>query len=338
MENTNVSALYTQKINNQSIVDSSINSGSSIVKNSSELTALLCIFLENEKFDFNATIEVIRSLKSEKLIYSEISNHLFVTSKENVATFLSNVAKLKEKVFDPNSKEYEDLRHIVLKLYDHTQLANHQVNMFKIGQERFDNQLKSSDFFNEKIESNRETIDSMIKENNNFINQKIDSVNSQVVSLVALFTAMAFLVFGGLSSFESIFSNIQDVSVLKLLMLSSVWGIAILNTIAVFMFFTSRVIGRSFQADPSENNTLFNRYPYLILGNYILLSIFFISSSLYLYIKHKGYKLPDQIICNETIAFAVLFVLLAIIGYCCFFKKPKNKVKNSNEINPPSED
>lgn len=279
MNNNSVSSIYTQKTNCLEKKDSLKPNKQDLVSDEIELTKILCMHLENEKFDINATIMIIKILKDKRIVYSEISNHLFTkasksssNSSDSVAVFLSNVYTLKEQVLNSDDPSFNEIRHIVLKIYDHTQLANHQVSVFKFGQDQFDTYLKSSDY----------------------INQKIDSVNSQVLSLVALFTAMAFLVFGGLSSFESIFSNIKNVSLVKILILASVWGIGIINVIAVFMFFTSRIIGKSFSiTSNSDSNTdsIFHRYPYLVISNYILGSIFLLSCWLYLFLNKYNINL-----------------------------------------------
>lgn len=284
-----------------------------------ELTRILCSCLESKQFNAQSAIAIIEVLKTKKLIYSEISNHLFCASRDNVANFISNIEILKEQVTNSNNPNNQEIEHIVLKLYDHTHLANHQINVFKIGREELDTQLKNSDYLNTEIKSLISKVD-----------ERIESVNSQVISLVALFTAMSFLVFGGLSSFESIFSNIQETSLLKLIVLSSVWGIAIINTIGIFMFFTSKVVGKSFNKSSSENDTLYNRYPYITLGNFILLSIFFISSFLYLYIKQFGYNLPPSL--KQSIPYIIGFIGMVIVfGFAVHFIFKKKKKKKASE-------
>lgn len=308
------------------------------VKDSSTLTQILCMYLEKEEFEIDSAIEVIKNLKTERLLYSEISNRLFSFAQKdnsdsrNVAIFVSNVDILKEKILNTNNAEYEDIKPIVLKLYDHTQLANHQVSVFKVGQEQFDTYLKNSDYMNKKDSTISAKLDNAVDQMTTKVDSKIESVTSQVVSLVALFTAMSFLVFGGLSSFESIFSNIQDTSLLKLIILSSVWGFAILNTIAIFMFFTSRVVGKSFKISVQNANTLFKQYPYIILSNYTLLSILLFSSWLYMYVKKFGYKLPESY-CQASVYLFIgslffMIVFLTVLGFILF--KKKIRTENSN--------
>lgn len=293
--------------------------------NEFQLTALICIALkaDNNSFkskELNSTIDLLRQLNGRKLIYSEISNQMYTLSSDKsssdgkeFANFITNVEKLKDVVL--NDSSYQDLHDVVIKLYDHTQLANHQINVFRFNKEEFENMIKNSDE----------------------VGKKIESVNSQVLSLVALFTAMAFLVFGGLSAFESIFSNIQDVSTIKLSILSCIWGLGILNTIAVFMFFISKVIGKSFKQNEANDATLFQRYPYLILGNYILITLFCALSWIYLFVLKFDLTKKIKTIfslkywnlqrASIMILLIIIIVLLKVL-FNFFFDNPKQKNKN----------
>lgn len=150
-----------------------------------EITSLVCAALKTDSSKFNdsvidTVIELLKRLNGRKLIYSVISNQMYTLSSnksssdgKEFANFTANVDKLKDTVL--KNEKYKDLHDIIIKLYDHTQLATHQINVFRFNKEEFESMIKNSEE----------------------INKKIESVNSQVLSLVALFTAMAFLVFGG---------------------------------------------------------------------------------------------------------------------------------------------
>ena len=62
-------------------------------------------------------------------------------------------------------------------------------------------------------------------------------MNEQLITLVSIFTALAFLLFGGISSLDNIFSGIDKTSILKLLMIGCIWGICLVNLIFVFLLF-----------------------------------------------------------------------------------------------------
>lgn len=56
-------------------------------------------------------------------------------------------------------------------------------------------------------------------------------MNSQLLTMIGIFTALAFLVFGGINSLDNVFS--EGVPVLKLMVVGSVWGLCILNLVFV---------------------------------------------------------------------------------------------------------
>ena len=217
-----------------------------------------------------------------------------------------SLEKLKNAVSEDS--RYQDLRPYAIRLYDHAHLALNQINVFKLSKEDFESIISSSET----------------------INTKMESLSSQVLSLVALFTAMAFLVFGGLSSFESIFSNINNTSTLKLIILSTIWGLGILNTIAVFMFFTSRIIGKSFRQDNRDNATLFQKYPYLILGNYILILIFTVCCSLFFITKN--FDLSQNVFSANFWNIKKVLILAVSIISCTYVVFPlREKLFNSKQ-------
>ncbi len=281
------------------------NASKYIEFNEETLTNILCstLKIDSNKYNIENSINVLRAFEGKRIIYSVISGFIFSISDKQghsneVADFTTNVDKLKELVLH-NSK-YNDIKDKVIRLYDHTQLANNQINVFKLNKDEFENLIATS----------------------KTINQKFETSNSQSLSLVALFTAMAFLVFGGLSSFESIFSNLEKVSTLKLIVVASVWGLGILNVIAIFMFFMSKVIGKSFRHTDEKGVTLFQKYPYLILGNYVLISIFIFSSSLFLIVK-DNYDFSCHVIVLIIIAVITLIAMTCIF----FMKRPSIQFK-----------
>ncbi|MCR5540984.1 MAG: hypothetical protein K6F71_09250 [Ruminococcus sp.] len=150
-----------------------------LVDDPSELTKVLCTCLESKQFNVNSAVTIIKALKAKKLIYSEISNHLFVTSKDNVANFLSNIELLKDQITNSQDANYKEIEHIVYKLYDHTQLANHQISVFKIGKEELDNQLKNSEFISSKLGTLSAKVDNTINTVNSKFEDTVEAINSK---------------------------------------------------------------------------------------------------------------------------------------------------------------
>ena len=59
-------------------------------------------------------------------------------------------------------------------------------------------------------------------------------MNVQLISLVAIFTALSFLVFGGISSLDNIFDGAKNIPILKLIVVGSIWGLCCLYLYTLF--------------------------------------------------------------------------------------------------------
>lgn len=269
----------------------------------------ICESLSTDCNKFETEIKEVENLLSnhiktyDRFTYSSISKYMF--DNPNLReTIFSNVDTLYEQCSEEN-KRY------IFKLWDHVNLVSLQIDNLQLNQEQF------HDRFNFEIPIITDKV-----------NEKLESTNAQLISLVAIFTALAFLVFGSITSFESIFTNIQNTSLLKLIILASLWGIAILNIIAAFMFFISKVTGKSFSNSRDETASLFKRYPFLILGNYILSIILTFSCCIYLMAYRISQITEITVIFTENInrlAIIVVESIFIIFIYLLSFKKRKTK-------------
>lgn len=156
---------------------------------------------------------------------------------------------------------YVKAKVISLKVQDHINLAQQQCNSLK----------QSDEEYKEKFERNIE----------DFKVNTTKEMNEQLITLVSIFTALAFLLFGGISSLDNIFSGIKNVSVLKLIMIGCIWGICLVNLIFVFLFCVSKMTRLSFASTNNPEGTIFQKYPIFWWTNYIIISIFVMSSFFY---------------------------------------------------------
>lgn len=150
----------------------------------------------------------------------------------------------------------------IIKLWDHINLAltqeifvkNHQADIVSTAG-RLENQLAS--------------VASQVTE----AQKKVDGVITQMVSIVSIFTAISFVVFGGISSFQSIFTNVETVSLSKLMVLGCVWAFLLINLLFVFIYFIAKLTKVSIKTNPNFRANLIQRYPIMIYINMMLLSI-----------------------------------------------------------------
>lgn len=109
-------------------------------------------------------------------------------------------------------------------------------------------------------------------------------MNAQLLTMVSIFTALAFLVFGSINSLGSIFSN-HEIPLLKVIIVGCVWGICILNLIFVFLFCVGKMTGLNFKSNEEPDANIIQKYPIVWWTDLIILSI--LAGSLWTYYIQK---------------------------------------------------
>lgn len=244
--------------------------------------------------------------KEECFLYSEISNYIFSLGEEESGRFAINLNSLIEYCTEEQKIKDEKLKRLLLKFYDHSQLAIAQTK----------NLAKDDEEFKKMIETKLIPVYSEMEKK---IEKKGSDMTSQLVSLVAMFTALSFLVFGGISSLDNIFSGALDIPVIKLMMVGCIWGICILNLIFVFIYFVAKLLGVDIKTNRKSSANFIQRYPFTVWSNFIIFTIFLLLAWLYYIEKQKlgGWfirlaNLHKQGIClSGFLIIGILFVITA---------------------------
>ena len=108
-------------------------------------------------------------------------------------------------------------------------------------------------------------------------------------SLVSIFTALSFLLFGGIRSLDNIFAGAKDIPVTKLMIVGTIWCFCIMNLIFVFMFFVSKMTGLNIRSSQDVNANLVQRYPLIWWCDLTLIAVLLMSCWAY-YIKSEGFS------------------------------------------------
>ncbi|MBC5690557.1 hypothetical protein H8S37_16715 [Mediterraneibacter sp. NSJ-55] len=209
------------------------------------------------------TIALLRQYitEEERFLYSELSNYIYSLGNDGTGTFITNLESLAESVEQIDEKqENVDIRNITFKLYDHCQLA--------IAQSR--NLLKDKVDFQKMITDN---LSDVYDDFDKRVDRAKRDINTQLVSLVGIFTALAFLIFGSINSLDNIFQSLQSLSILKLMMTGCIWGIGVLNLIFIFLYFVAKITGTEIKTNLSRDANFIQRYPFTCWSNLILITI-----------------------------------------------------------------
>ncbi|MCI8639687.1 MAG: hypothetical protein HFG41_11295 [Coprococcus sp.] len=245
----------------------------------SEKVTEICnwLIIDSNKFEdekvFNMIFQYIKAYK--RLLYSQISNVVYACFNEHtpeeasnkLGTMISNIEKIvaytgtqqykdkKEKTKRPEERAaYEDTEKALIKIWDHVNLAQTQYSGLKQTDEEYKRKFdKSITPFKEEL---------------------VRDMNAQLLTMVSIFTALAFLVFGGISSLGSIFSN-HELPLLKVIIIGCVWGICLLNLIFVFLFCIGKMTGLNFKSNREPDANIVQKYPIVWWSDLIILTILF---------------------------------------------------------------
>ena len=203
--------------------------------------------------------------KYPRLLYSSLSNKVFQLSEKDFGLLETNLDKIKEYAIARDLFADAEKSRAFLKFYDHINLAHRQQVMFSTNKEDLKRQF---DEFASPVISN------ITKE-----------MTGQLVGLIGLFTALSFIVFGGISSMSGIMEALESTakiqsSILPVLIVAIAWAFCMMNLLFAFMYFVIRVTQLPKPVDDNAKNVV-QRYPVIFLTNYILLVLFLIFGALW---------------------------------------------------------
>lgn len=286
-------------------------------------TLALCEALNASTFETKKWVESIVEFTQKdtnRLVYSIISDFVFrLDQRDRVTTNIKSAANF---VLDKSHGEYSlAVRKMVVKIYDHINLAIRQKEMFD----------KNEADLNKDIQA--------IVENR--IDQKsaelTKEMTTQLVSLIAIFTALSFIVFGGISSLDSIFQSLQSVmikrnTVLPTLIVAVAWAFCLMNLLFGFMYFVLRITNlRSYENTDHKN--IVQRYPAVFVCDIALLFLLALFGGMWFAELHGiGRAVFVEVIEHSTgsfweaiFVFIALFAGIIIVVTVAYYKKPKGK-------------
>lgn len=255
-------------------------------------------------------------------MYSSISNYIFGKDEEELTTFETNidyVLHYVERKVAANTED-EQLRRMfksVLKFYDHANLAIQQQKL--VTRKRIDLEEEVEEILTPKISE-------ITKE-----------MTSQLVGLVSIFTALSFIVFGGISSLENMVTSLQGTlkdqqSILPILVLAMAWAFCMMNLLFGFMYFVIRITNLEKPVDENAANVV-QRYPVVFLCDYIILALLVLFSGMW-FAKTAAvgsgiYKFlvnnhPDITFAVAILAFILVFSILGAVLFGMY--KPEKKL------------
>lgn len=209
----------------------------------------------------------------KRILYSEVTVYIYALyedgDEKKLPIFISNVESILEYYVEKDSRVENENTKIFIKLWDHINLANNQIDKLKMSDEAF---AKRADPIIEQLNVTTRDLEETKK-----------GIITQLISIVGIFTALAFVGFGGISMLNSVFS-MESKGIMGIIVLGSLCGIVIMNLIFIFIYFISKMSHTSIKSCGHTDSckcSILTRYPFFYLSNAIMIEIFFVSTVLY---------------------------------------------------------
>ena len=191
--------------------------------------------------------------KVGRILYSEISNHLFSLEDETRGIFITNIDKLLNYVLDDSkfntkrvaysSDELNDCKNIVIKIYDHANLANNQISSSLdvasgIGVTILEDTQEQIDGIHKSINSAQKNINKKQKE----VEEQLKSVEKEYVAILGIFASIVFAVTGVFTFSTSVLENMQQGSMYRIIFIVLLIGFVFFNIICALFYWIDRII------------------------------------------------------------------------------------------------
>ncbi len=235
--------------------------------------------------------------KYDRILYATISNKIFAYQKTNtddnrLGDIITNLDILVQYCYDhSNESDSKITLKVVLKICDHVNLAQQQYQELHISdkeyQEKFERQMRLE---KEKL---------------------YHDINSHMVTMIGIFTALSFVIFGGINSIETAFVGMEDVPLSKLIAIGCVWGFGLLNLVYIFLYCIAKLNGLNFKNNVKPDANFVQKYQFIVIPNITIIAIMVVSL--------WGYFVMTNNLLAEVIALAaqnqVCFMVVSIIGF-----------------------
>lgn len=219
--------------------------------------------LSGDDYNPNITIEIIKSYlayseDNMRLMYSELSNHLFSMFKneKDESDYNYNIRKLYEHAMSDDDM-CGDCKKIIIKLFDHSLLVSYQITGIK---------ERAVEISEKVAEKNKETLMETMKNS-----------EKQYITILGIFASIVLAFTGGIAFSTSVLSNIDKASIYRLVFVTSLLGFILFNTICVMFEFVREINNKSLSL---TFKTVFKK-PLWMIPNIVFIAIMIISTLSY---------------------------------------------------------
>ena len=223
-------------------------------KNTQQKITNICNELTVPFSDFhpeNTTNSISAYLKSEnildRLLYSEINTYILSLDTNKRANFSVNVDSLLSYALNETNKVKSDCRKVIIKLYDHFQLAIQQ------------------------IENIQEILSNGITDTKQNLINDIKGIEKEYIAILGIFASIVLTFVGGITFSSSVLQHMHLSSVYRISMVILLIGLVLINVIYALFNFISKIIKNRDESVQKNKST-----KSLWVANSILLVLLFL--------------------------------------------------------------
>lgn len=207
--------------------------------------------------------------KYNRLIYSELTTYItdMYNDEMKITTFQSNLEKALQGALKNDEYMLSNVTKSILKMYDHTNLAVKQNETFLTPEEKIKEVAKKQ---TQEIENNIIKIGKEFDKNlNEKVNLAQNNIYSQLISIVAIFVSISFVMFGGMTLMNNLFDykEMKTIPLFEMLACGSLIGIIMVNVVFAFMQFVLRITDKIKTKD---------EFPYSYITNSVTRCLFIV--------------------------------------------------------------
>lgn len=180
--------------------------------------------------------------KYSRILYSSFTAYIYRLKSEKKDKEIDNMSgNLVSIISSFNVEEkIEDRQKILLKLYDHISLATRQASTMEVTKEKVDPYiLKATETIKSQLENLNQDMIAYKERMRADIEAQKDSLMSQMIAIVAIFVGISFVMFGGMSLINDLFTHVdgQPVPLVELICLRCLIGIVMIVVMYCFIMF-----------------------------------------------------------------------------------------------------
>lgn len=176
---------------------------------------------------------ITTSDKIDRILYSEISSYIFSLDISDRGIFATNAEYLLYYSLNDGNQIDEDVRKIIIKIYDHSQLVLYQV------------------------ENAKSIFSDSIKDAKDDLNKEIKGIEKEYISILGIFASIILAFVGGITFSSSVLQNMSGVSIYRLLLVIDFLTFALSNVIYLLVKFIVYINEKHIY--PSKNRIKFIR-------------------------------------------------------------------------------